>query len=57
MGAKFEGRSACPYYDEVYGCLACYIAKCPYDEDEDHESEVTKWDQNNLRLDFLSVWF
>lgn len=46
MEAKFEDRGDCPYYDEVYGCLDCYITKCPYteDENEDDESEVTKWD-------------
>lgn len=24
----------CPYYDEMYGCLDCYISKCPYLEDD-----------------------
>lgn len=27
----------CPYYDKVYGCLDCYIEKCPYYEVETEE--------------------
>lgn len=27
----------CPYYDKVYGCLDCYIEKCPYYEAETEE--------------------
>lgn len=46
MGVRFEDRIDCPYYDEVYGCLDCYIAKCPYYEDEGSEVGETKITKN-----------
>ena len=37
---KFDDRSECPYHDEVFGCLDCYIEKCPYYEESEEKDMI-----------------